>query len=212
MRRVVLLLSLVACAPSHVNFPPPATDLTPEQRVDEYNHLVGTKEHWISQNGNMVQHSIILQDGREVYYPEDLIPLVAPDSATATHARKAASARTSASRWSLVGSLAFLTGLIVTFKSFDSSPTGTRIGLGIALGGLIAWGGVGTYYKFKTTSQTHAAYEAFDDDLAARLNVCVAALQIVPCEVVPPPWKAPAAPAPKDKLPPGKIASLASSR
>jgi len=66
--------------------------------------------------------------------------------------------------------------------------------------------------EFRTTSQTHAAYEAFDDDLAARLNVCIAALQIVPCEIVPAPGTPPAAPAPKDKLPPGKIASLASSR
>jgi len=185
MRGALVAVLLVACAPSHTTFPAPAPDLTPDQRVDMFNKHVAEKEHWISQNGAVVEHSVIMQDGTEVYYPEDLVPLVGEDSATAQHAHKAVRARTSQQRWTLIGAGLLVAGAVLVFKTFDNQNGLTDVGWAALLGGLVAYGGFGTYYRFKTTSETHAAYGAYDDDLAHHLNVCIAALQIVPCEAVP---------------------------
>lgn len=185
MRGALVAVLLVACAPSHTTFPAPAPELTPDQRVDMFNKHVAAKEHWISQNGAVVEHSVIMQDGTEVYYPEDLVPLVGEDSATAQHAHKAQRARSSLNTWTLIGVGMIAAGAILVFETFDNHNGFTDLGLGLLLGGVVSYAGVGTYYRFKATSETHAAYGAYDDDLAKRLNVCIAALQIVPCEAVP---------------------------
>src|SRR4051794_20260494 len=108
---VACVVVSVGCGHEHVSFPPPPPNLTPEQRVNAYKQLVGEQEHIVTTNQGEGTHSIIMADGREVYYPDDLVPLVQPDSATARHARKAENARESAGLWKMGGFVVLLVGM-----------------------------------------------------------------------------------------------------
>ena len=182
---------LASCGHGHVSFPTPPPTLTPEQRVGAYNQLVGTEEHTVVSR-NYSSHSIILANNLEVYYPEDLEPLVRPDSETMRHVNASLRARHSRSMWRLAGyPLAIVGGLswLATAGS-DTAGTATKaVGPVLLLSGLAALG-VSIYYDFVNRSETTDAYHSFNDDLATRLAVCVNGLAVVPCEMMqqaPPP-------------------------
>jgi hypothetical protein len=185
----MLLALMLGCRPPHQTLPTTPASLTPAERVETFNRFVAWKEHWLSQNGAVVNHYVSFQNGWEVYYPEDLIPVVGEDSSTAKHARVAARARAKQIRWERIGLAGLLGGFVVWVSPIvtDSDPTWQpKVAIALAVAGLVAYGAMGTYYRLDVNRETHAAYEAYDDDLAARLQICVAGLQVVPCESVAP--------------------------
>ena len=185
MRGVVacVLVLLASCGHGHVSFPPVPPNLTPQQRVEAYNRLVGTEERtFVSRNYS--SHSIVLANNLEVYYPEDLEPLVQPDSATARHIDASLRARHSRSMWKLAGYGLLLVGVVSWFATADSDTSGLKVvGPVITLSGIAALG-VSIYYGFVNKSETTDAYHSFNDDLATRFGVCVQGLNVVPCEML----------------------------
>src|SRR5258706_7721469 len=154
MRWWVASVVLIGCGHEHVAFPPPPPNLTPQQRVYAYNQLVGEQEHIVVSNQGNGSHSIIMADGREVYYPEDLVPLVLSDSATARHARNAEAARDSSGLWKMGGFVVLLVGMGAWFAhAAEENPSGPNIvGPVLMLTGLVGLG-VSFYYSF------HASHE-----------------------------------------------------
>src|SRR4051812_16969413 len=98
----VLCLGLVAC---HVDLRLPPQPWRPDQRVAAYNQLAATKERITYSNKGGSSRTLILADGREVRYPEDLLPVVPPDSVTARKARAAGDAGHKY-RWLVLGGAA----------------------------------------------------------------------------------------------------------
>ena len=195
MRWAALLVVVVACTKPHRTFPEPPPNLTPDERVAAFNRYVANKEHWITNNGNVVQHSVIMQDGTEVYYPEDLIPLVGEDSATARHTHEAIRLFSKSLPWQIAGTVVMLIGggIAMSDVSADGFSRSEKLGIAVVLGGLALYG-VGQYFAIHGNDETHAAYTTFDSDLAARLSVCAVGLSVLPCEELRPATTAPPPP------------------
>src|SRR5215475_6072593 len=76
-----------ACAKPHVTLPMVPPDLAPEQRVQMFTELRATKELTTTTTcrrgcSTTVEKTLYLANGTEIYYPEDLLPVVASDSVT----------------------------------------------------------------------------------------------------------------------------------
>jgi hypothetical protein len=105
MRIIVLGATavLVACGPYHVRLDPPRPDITPEERVKLFWAMRPTATGTFKEDGTVVSNTIYLGDAKEiddrieVESPEDLEPLVGPDSETMQHARASVRARHKAS-------------------------------------------------------------------------------------------------------------------
>ena len=167
---------LVAC---HVDLRLPPQPASPEQRVAAFNQLAATHMRITYNNKGGASRTLVLGDGREVRYPADLIPVVAPDSKTARRARTATSAA-SKSRWYALGGMAVaLVGVALTA---DPDINGA-VGPAVIVTGLVGLG-FGLYYRFVYWHAEEDAYETYDDDLAATLNVCVNELTVTPCELL----------------------------
>lgn len=179
MRWVGLVsLALVAC---HADLRLPPQPWRPDQRVAAYNQLAATHERVYTSGNGASSRTLIIGDGREIRYPEDLRPVVPPDSPTGRMARRAAEVGPK-SRWLLVGGAAsaFAGFVFTAHAEFADGDTGI-VGPVLLAGGLVALG-VGLYYHVVYSHATNNAYETYDDDLAAALHVCASGLAVVPCE------------------------------
>src|ERR1700712_5679452 len=92
MRRAWVAVFSIGCI-GHITLPAPPPTLTAEQRVVWFQRLSGRTEQttWMIQSNTGYVHSIektmTLGNGTEIQAAEDVLPVVAPDSATARHAR-----------------------------------------------------------------------------------------------------------------------------
>jgi hypothetical protein len=199
MRRktIVITLVLAACVPPHValRVPPNAT---PEQRVATYSALAAESEKttWTRSCSSAcmttISKELRLANGTTVHYPEDLLPVVSPNSVTAHEVQHALTARRR-SRYASLFAVASCVGLAAVgwhwFRSADTREsidptTGEAIGLGTAALGAIVSGVFIWYYEGKYAHHFGEANLAYNDGLAEQLNVCVAGYALVPCETV----------------------------
>ena len=122
-----------------------------------------------------------------VNYAEDLLPMVASESATARHARSSRKATWAVIALGLVGIVSMTYGgyTYLTTDERDGTPSEIRpkryLGIGMFFGGLVI--GIGGAYlaRGRALSETDRAFQSFEDDLASRLRVCTAGLSVVPC-------------------------------
>ena len=193
MRAVgVSILALTACVGGgRVNIAPLPPEPTPEQRVAlwEMYRPHGNVDEIVTVCSNQggcdrsEQRVIIFGDHRIVRESEDLAPLVAPDSETMMHSRRAQRFASHANMWSVAGLVAGATGLVMLLGGNDN----VRLyGIGILLVG----GGIAGYESRADArdarNATSESFAAYPNDLAARLRVCSNGLAVVPCEAPPP--------------------------
>jgi hypothetical protein len=201
----------VGCVKPHVTLPVVPPDQTPEQRVQMFRELRATSEltttTTVCRRGcsTTVEKTLYLANGMEVYYPDDVLPAVAPDSIAARAIRNVQEHR----RRSFVYGVVALASAVVVFAAWYSSYSSSyeralngepsfsapeKLGLLIGAGGVLV-GGIGAVYHYRQVvkywSETN---ESYNDGLAQRLKVCVSGLAIVACESVPMPVPASASP------------------
>ena len=185
------VLLVTGCMHRDLRLPP--EPWSPEQRVTTYNQLAATHEKIVYSNKGSASRILVLADGREVRWVEDVLPVVPPDSTTARNARRAVQHRGQSAWWFLGGVITTITGVVMwgTAES-DAAKIGGPL---VTLAGVLAVG-VGFYHRYIYWHSEERAYESYDDDLAAALRVCVSGFGVVPCEAVAPP-------APQPPPPPG---------
>lgn len=202
------------CSRPHVVLPAVTPNMTPEQRVQMFNELHSTGEDTTTTSFCMprscstkTEKTLHLVNGTQVYHPEDLLPLVGPDSITAravsnvrTHRRRAL-VYTGISLASVVGFIPI--GRIAIENRETSFSTPEKLGL-VAVGVGLLVGGFGTWYHdHQATEYWGEANENFNVGLAQRLGVCTSGFAVVPCESAPPPATPPMLGPPSATAPPG---------
>jgi len=204
-----------ACGKPHVMLPTVSPNLTSEQRVQMFNELYATWEKTTNCGGGVACKALYLANGVRVYHPEDLLPVVGPESITARAVRDVHKARRKALGYSGVA-LASLAGLITivsfwfersrfgqTYPGFDEMPfrfsSSEKVGLLVTGAGTL----VGIFGSWHYNRQAGASWgevnESYNAGLAQRLAVCISGFAVVPCESSP--TAAPVSPPPPGLLP-----------
>jgi hypothetical protein len=219
--RIILLAAtalLLACGPYRVRLDPPRPDITPEERVKLFLAMRPTATGTFSQDGTVVSNTIFLGDEKniddriEVEAPEDLEPLVGPDSETMQHARASVRARHKASLGEKVTLALLAAGLVTSGGIIGSPPWGIPtkwIGLSMVIGGLAVGWPLTRHWARQELRLRREAFSTYTRDLGARLNVCAHGTQVIPCEApVDTPGEPPTPPKPPATTVPGRTALL----
>jgi len=128
---------------------------------------------------------IRLANGTAVHVPEDLRPLLPPNSETERHIAARDRASRNTTLFGLTGAVALLGGFMYVSSATDldtgtTNTTDQNIGYGLIAGGLIAaiaaW-----HYQSVTFAETRRAFGAYADDLATTFRICTTGLQVVAC-------------------------------
>jgi hypothetical protein len=195
---VLVLFALLGCGGKpRVSLHPPLPTLQAEQRVLQFQALRRGAEGaevvtTCGRGGCTTKQTevLILRNGAQIWYAEDLLPVLPAESAAASAAREVASARRSMKRTGRIGMLMFVGGFVASMVGFanENDPL-MYSGLAVTLGGL----GAGAYtfvYERRISRKTREAFDHYDEGLAANFAVCVNGMAVVPCEFsggLPPP-------------------------
>lgn len=135
-------------------------DLAPEQRVQMFTELRATKELTTTTCtrgcSTTVEKTLYLANGMEVYYPEDVLPVVASDSITARAVHNVQEQRRKSYVYggiALVSAAVLIVTSLSVYSSFEERflsdqptfSTPERLGLLVGGGGLLV-GGIGSTY------------------------------------------------------------------
>lgn len=199
---LIAALAVQGCA-AHVQLPsPPPREAPPAQRLGFYlqhrpvalNTMTSVFVNRYGYAGATTSvHGVLLADGTTVQMPEDLHPLVDPDSVTAQSAERSRHARDIAGGLLTGGLVA--TGLAVALLIPALSSTGDRgSGGGSDVDGGLLWTSVGLslvgavlsviagYGPGATASRERLnAFTALDASLRRRLDLCENGLGVVDC-------------------------------
>lgn len=196
----VMLTACVGGGGGHLKVDPLPPNPTPEERValwERYRPHGNVDEvvRICSRGGcDRTEYRVIaFGDGRIVRDPDDLAPLVAPESETVAHTRRAERFASRANWWFAATAVAVVSGFVLSVAG-NSNHNGTELdtGVGLLLGGTLIGGAMVRAEARNARNAASEAFGAYPTDLAARLHVCSSGLAVVPCEAPPPP----AAPAP----------------
>jgi hypothetical protein len=191
MRHFLLLLCcvLVACIKT-VQLKAPTLDASEEVRVEAYLELSPTEIERVilhTRDSSVVVLVLHLSNGAQIYNPEDLLPVVGPDSKTAKHLREFAAQKKQIRRRLgifgaslVVGPSLLGVGLLVSESLSITHPRLVILGNGImVMGGASLLLGLASF--FYTNVPNHGmdenkalAYYYFDQSLKQRLNLCLA--------------------------------------
>jgi len=189
-----------ACSKPHVTLPTMSPNLTPEQRVQMFNELHATWEKTTNCGGGEGCKTLYLANGVRVHHPEDLLPVVEPDSITSRAIRDVHKARRKALGYSGVA-LASLAGLITivsfwfergfgqTYPGLDEMPfrfsSSEKVGLLVTGAGMLVGMFGSWHYNRQAGESWGKANENYNAGLAQRLAVCISGFAVVPCESSP---------------------------
>ena len=183
---LAVLLSASGCY-AHVQLqaPPPSAPL--QARVKAYNALKATSYSLVEtrdQYGILLRRQpnlLNLADGKEVHYPEDLLPVVAPDSACALAVKRYLPAVRTAHMLSAVGyTVAFGAGawMLASLGNLGSSAGGANTGLtqfevagAVSLTGALVAAIARLVWGSRADAAAEAAYRSYDQGLRARLRI-----------------------------------------
>jgi hypothetical protein len=173
---VVFSCTLFACR-SHVALSAPQPSAPVAERVQAYDQLpVGSYR-----SVDYLQ----LANGARVYYPDDLLPIVPPDSPTAKAVDASVSKRHTATGLGYGAIGAFVGGAALAIIPFAASHGETKStllpGIGIALIGGIGLSIAAKVVGASAEDEAATAFETYHDSLVRRLNLCVRADQIGEC-------------------------------
>lgn len=195
----LIATAMLACHP-HVELRAPDAAASGPERISSYERLHARSTHethitYANEYGAVVGAARVvdylqLADGQRVYHPEDLMPVLPPDSsayAAADRSRaKMKTARTlNGIGWGAVGVGGAVMLVGAATVDIDGTNTGALlapliIGGGIALVGTaitIVSGG----FARKAMDEKATAFELYNDGLATRLDVCANDKVLVPC-------------------------------
>lgn len=149
-----------------------------------------------------------LGNGTVIDQPDDLSPLVAPESPTARHIQASELARHHGNQWMIAATSVMASALVIALATDHVDLSSDRTA-GVILGPALAFGLFGYYAghdDYETSVKAAgAAYESYTKDLADRLQICVLNMQLVPCEYrAPEPEPAPS----NEHLPSGVVTGL----
>ena len=199
MRVLVLVAALSGCGGKpHVTLQAPPANLTPEQRVHAFQTLrrgaEGAEIRTTCGRGGCSSSTtelLFLRNGTEIRYAEDVLPVLPADSPAATAARDVGSTRQRSKRWARAGWLMFVGGFVVSMVSFANEKYPFMYaGLATTVGGIGVIGYSGFVFDREVNRKTRFVFDHYDQGLAARFDVCVNGIAVVPCEVsggLPPP-------------------------
>ncbi|MFO0556441.1 MAG: hypothetical protein U0269_00340 [Polyangiales bacterium] len=185
-------LSLSACAP-HVSLPAALPRTAPTQaRLAQYNALRPMQTMTVvtvgNNGGSSMATQTMLANGTNVYYSEDLLPLVGPNSQSWRHTETAQTLE-SVSTWTTVGGV-LLAGagaaLIVLGPSSLrwNVDTTITVGLGFLIPAALSalTGGITRYVA---GWQRRDAFLAFDNDFRGNLGLCLTGTGFADCAPTP---------------------------
>ncbi len=188
---VALLLTTLTsgCFVQHVRLAAPAATAPLDERMAAYRGLqpvalsqtlVHQRNQYGAYVGSYVQtNHLQLRVGALVQTPEDLLPVVLPDSPTARFAQSYLRSRRGA-RWSWVTS-ALLSGigLGITLSAVSAIDTGSdaQFNRRLIMGGVVSGVGIvamlpAYIFGFRANRDRVAAFSAYPHDLPARLGLC----------------------------------------
>jgi hypothetical protein len=193
---VVALAS--ACSRPHVTLPAVSPNMTAEQRVQMFNELHATGERTLTTTScgggggcsTNVQKTLYLANGTQVHHPEDLLPVVGPESVTARAVGDVHKARRKALGYagiSLASAVGFITIALISISGDDLEPgfgfSGpAKLGM-LATGAGVVVGSIGAWYqKRRAAEHWGVANESYNVGLGERLAVCTSGFAVVPCE------------------------------
>jgi hypothetical protein len=216
MRACALLLVLAACGQQyHVRLDPPRPGITPEERVALFWKRRPTQEGFVTSDGELLNQTLILGDKQpgvdevEVVSPEDLEPLVGPNSETMQHARRSIVPRNKARQLSHVA-IAVLVGGFVAGIALDQRDTTGGPPWGWITFGTTAATSTVLYVLARRATREELvwrkrAFSTYTRDLGTMLDVCAHGTKVVPCEA---PVDEPSEPKAPATTQPGRTALL----
>lgn len=206
---IVALFQLAACH-AHVQLSAPPASAPSAERLGAYQRLRATG-YQQTQVVTVGQYGVTgvtrttdflqLQSGERVYYPEDILPVVGPDSPAGLAAAASVSARDTGAIFNGIAITLTSVGLGVLLASLafigeDSTSTGSggapgSDGLGTALTLILVGGGIAIagsimlipamIYASNATDEATSAYETYNTSLAGNLGLCERGDQVVDC-------------------------------
>jgi hypothetical protein len=209
---IVALAQLVACH-SHVELAAPPRSAPVAERLGAYARLraTGYQQTQIVTVGRFgvtgVSRStdfLQLSSGERVYYAEDILPVVGPDSPAGLAAAASLSARETASIFNVIAIAASTVGLggMLASLAFVGEDDDTAIAVLLVGGSLAIVGSLllipAMIFQSDATDEATSAYETYNLSLAGFLGLCERGDQAVDCnapavapvQVAPPPTNA----------------------
>ncbi len=190
-RAAALLLVATACAsPPRFKLETPASDAPVAERIAAYEELSTRRATPSMRKRLPAQPSgkwyeeiellpkLVLGDGREIRAPDDLLPVVPLDSATAVSARRSIEARDRADAGWAVAACGPVVGLATALSglSFEPDSTGRSTllvtGLAITVIAMAAGGIFGVVNQSSSSRSASEAFRSYDDDLLEHLALC----------------------------------------
>ncbi|MEQ9497863.1 MAG: hypothetical protein RIT81_13415 [Deltaproteobacteria bacterium] len=190
-RAAAVLLVASACAsPPRIKLEAPASDAPVVERIAAYEKLSARRvtppmSKKISREPFERGHEeiklpphLLLQDGREIRAPDDLLPVVWWDSATAASARRSIEARDRADAGWAVAACGPVVGLATALSglSFEPDSTGRSTllvtGLAVTVIAMATGGILGFGNQASASRSASEAFRSYDDDLLERLALC----------------------------------------
>ncbi|MGC4093363.1 MAG: hypothetical protein QM756_36815 [Polyangiaceae bacterium] len=192
----LLALSAAGCH-EHVGLNAPAAQAPFDERVDAYKGLrpLSLHETHITylQGGVPVGASrqtdyLQIANGRRVYYPEDILPVVDSASPSALAAQESESARSTGNTLMAVAGGGYVLGLgVMLYPVLQTREPGEGInttplilGAGIAIASSIVYL-VGRSFHSSANDEAATAFETYDDGLRKRLRLCREGNQVNDC-------------------------------
>ena len=152
-----------------------------------------------SRDGCFTSKNKVVQfaDQRVVRDPEDLAPLVAPDSRTMREAHRATRAATTGHHWWLGGVALIVGGVVVGAHGNQAADdTERNIGIGVMVVGAATAIIASAVTRHTVRDARETAFAWYPHDLAEKLQLCLNGVTVMPCEAIVP--GAPPPPPPRD--------------
>ena len=187
MKRAGVLILVAACQTA--NLPRLPVQMTPAQRVTIFQQWHGTIET-DAVSGQQETVSITFANGNSTSDPEDLLPVLPPDSEAVRHIRASSGLRKRSVAWWAGGVVGFAVGLIVGFnlvgrdRQGDQDWSTAKYPIIAGLGALIVGSAVFYFYRQRAFDEASRAYNTYNADLATRLQVCVDGLAVRACDAL----------------------------
>jgi hypothetical protein len=174
--------------------PPASAPL--QARAEAYDQLKGLSFHetTVTTYGSLgatgTSHStdyLQLANGTRVYYPEDLLPVVAEGSPSAKAAQASESKRETAGYLTMGSIASVVAGTVIAILPFTQASGGhingtpILLGLGVALVGGLGFGIAAHFVGESSQDEAATAYETYDRGLLDRLNLCARENTITDC-------------------------------
>ncbi len=192
---------LAGCGEPHVVLHAARPEAPLPERQKSYQHLrpAATAQTLVvnQSDGSITagRSSVILANGLTVHHPEDMVPVVDDDSATAEAGRRHAHH----DRWDSVGWTLSTAGVLLALGSIaipvineldKRNPSPDIWWTGVIAGAVVVVVGSGMsyYHGSRARDAKVAAFATYDASLREHLHICVAGTRLVDCrEVAEPP-------------------------